>query len=126
MPCSYNSPNANATTILVNVPFNKADLGSHILWMCTLQWQDQYNLHEKGMTPLDMCTYISWGYWASIYPGEGQCTIQENFWQGQEKQQATWYQIYCQSPREILHQEALQPMQEAWGHAHDAQYKRFL
>ncbi len=38
----------------VNVPFSKADVASHILWMCPQQWQDQYNLQEKGMTPMDM------------------------------------------------------------------------
>ncbi len=32
----------------------KADLASHILQMCPHQWQDQYNLQEKGMTPIDM------------------------------------------------------------------------
>jgi hypothetical protein len=37
-----------------NVPFSEADLASHILWMCLHQWQDQYNLQEKGMTPMDM------------------------------------------------------------------------
>jgi hypothetical protein len=24
--------------------------------MCLHQWQDQYNLHKKGMTPVDMCS----------------------------------------------------------------------
>jgi hypothetical protein len=24
--------------------------------MCLYQWQDQYNLQEKGMTPMDMCS----------------------------------------------------------------------
>ncbi len=37
-----------------NVPFTKADLASHVLQMCPHQWQDQYNLQEKGMTPMDM------------------------------------------------------------------------
>jgi hypothetical protein len=58
MPCLYNSPSANATTILVNIPFTEAELGSHVLWMCPLQWQDQYNLHKKGMMPLDMCLLL--------------------------------------------------------------------
>ncbi len=39
-----------------NVPFTEADLASHILRMCPHQWQDQYNLQEKGMTPMDMCS----------------------------------------------------------------------
>jgi hypothetical protein len=37
-----------------NVPFSEADLVSHVLQMCLHQWQDQYNLQEKGMTPMDM------------------------------------------------------------------------
>ncbi len=40
--------------MLANVPFTKADLASHIFRMCPHQWQDQYNLQEKGMTPMDM------------------------------------------------------------------------
>jgi hypothetical protein len=40
--------------MLANVPFSKADLASHVLRMCPHQWQDQYNLQEKGMTPMDM------------------------------------------------------------------------
>jgi hypothetical protein len=39
---------------LANVPFSKADLASHVLQMCLHQWQNQYNLQEKGMTPVDM------------------------------------------------------------------------
>jgi hypothetical protein len=37
-----------------NVPFSEADLASHVLRMCPHQWQDQYNMQEKGMTPMDM------------------------------------------------------------------------
>jgi hypothetical protein len=37
-----------------NVPFSKADLASHDLRMCLHQWQDQYNLQEKGMTPMNL------------------------------------------------------------------------
>ncbi len=40
--------------IPMNVPFAKADLTSHILQICLLTWQDQFNLHEKGETPMDM------------------------------------------------------------------------
>jgi hypothetical protein len=38
----------------MNVPFAEADLLSHVLRMCPYAWQDQYNLHEKGGTPVDM------------------------------------------------------------------------
>jgi hypothetical protein len=54
LPCFYNSPSANATTIPVKAPFTKAELESHILRMCPLQWQDQYTLHKRGMTLFDM------------------------------------------------------------------------
>jgi hypothetical protein len=37
-----------------NVLFSEAKLASHVLRMCQHQWQDQYNLQEKGMTPMDM------------------------------------------------------------------------
>ncbi len=40
--------------MLANVPFSEADLASQVLRMCPHQWQDQYNLQEKGMTPMDM------------------------------------------------------------------------
>jgi hypothetical protein len=27
--------------------------------MCPIQWQDQYNLNEKGMTPMDLCLLLT-------------------------------------------------------------------
>jgi hypothetical protein len=54
MPCFYYSPHANASTKPENVPFTEAELGAHVLHMCPLQWQDQYNMKKKGMTPMDM------------------------------------------------------------------------
>ncbi len=54
MPCFYYSPNAYAGTKPENVPFTEAELGAHVLHMCPLPWQDQYNMNEKGMTPMDM------------------------------------------------------------------------
>ncbi len=54
MPCFYYSPHANASTKPENVLFTEAELGAHVLCMCPLQWQDQYNMNEKGMTPTDM------------------------------------------------------------------------
>jgi hypothetical protein len=54
LPCWYYSPSYNAGMMPVNVPFTEADLASHVLRMCPHQWQDQYNLQEKGMTPMDM------------------------------------------------------------------------
>jgi hypothetical protein len=54
MPCFYYSPNANASTKPENIPFTEAELGAHVLHMCPLPWQDQYNMNEKGMMPMDM------------------------------------------------------------------------
>jgi hypothetical protein len=56
LPCWYYSPSYVAGMTPANVPFTKADLASHVLRMCPHQWQDQYNLQEKGMTPIDMCS----------------------------------------------------------------------
>ncbi len=41
MPCFYYSSNANANTKPKNIPFREAELGSHVLLMCPIQWQDQ-------------------------------------------------------------------------------------
>jgi hypothetical protein len=54
MPCFYYSPHANASTKPKNIPFTEAELGAHVLCMCPLQWQDQYNMNKKGMMPMDM------------------------------------------------------------------------
>jgi hypothetical protein len=54
MSCFYYSPHANASTKPKNVPFTEAELGAHVLHMCPLPWQDQYNMNKKGMTPMDM------------------------------------------------------------------------
>jgi hypothetical protein len=54
MTCFYYSLNANASTKPNNVLFTEAELWSHVLCMCPIQWQDQYNMNKKGMTPMDM------------------------------------------------------------------------
>jgi hypothetical protein len=59
MPCFYYSPNANVSTKLENNPFTEAELGAHVLRMCPIQWQDQYNMNEKGMTPMDMPSLLT-------------------------------------------------------------------
>ncbi len=59
MPCFYYSPHANASTKPKNVPFTEAELGSHVLRMCSLQWQDQYNMNKKGMMLMDMCLLLT-------------------------------------------------------------------
>jgi hypothetical protein len=59
MLCFYYSPNANASTKPKNIPFMEAELGSHVLCMCPIQWQDQYNMNKKGMTPMDMHSLLT-------------------------------------------------------------------
>jgi hypothetical protein len=54
MPCFYYSPNANASTKPENIQFTEAELGAHVLRMCPIQWQNQYNMNEKGTTWMDM------------------------------------------------------------------------
>ncbi len=54
LPCWYYSPSYVTSMSPANMPFTEADLASHVLRMCPHQWQDQYNLQEKGMTPMDM------------------------------------------------------------------------
>jgi hypothetical protein len=54
LPCWYYSPSYFTGMTPANVLFTEADLASHVLRMCPHQWQDQYNLQEKGMTPMDM------------------------------------------------------------------------
>ncbi len=72
MPCFYYSPHANASTKPKNVPFMEAELGAHVLCMCPLMWQDQYNLNKKGMTPMDMRLLLT-----SLEAIEGICTYEK-------------------------------------------------
>jgi hypothetical protein len=37
----------------------EAELGAHVLHMCPIQWQDQYNMNKKGMMPMDMCLLLT-------------------------------------------------------------------
>ena len=57
MPCFYYSPNANGSTKTKNA---EAELGSHVLHMCPIQWQDQYNMNKKGMTPMGMRSLLTY------------------------------------------------------------------
>jgi hypothetical protein len=59
MPCFFYRSNANASTNPENILFTEAELGAHVLRMCPIQWQDQYNLNEKGMTLIDMCSLLT-------------------------------------------------------------------
>jgi hypothetical protein len=59
LPCWYHSPSYVASMSPARFPFTKADLVSHVLQMCPHQWQNQYNLQEKGMTPMDIRTLLA-------------------------------------------------------------------
>jgi hypothetical protein len=59
MLCFYYSPHENASTKPENIPFTEAEQGAHVLCMCPLMWQDQYNLNKKGMMPMDMCLLLT-------------------------------------------------------------------
>jgi hypothetical protein len=80
MPFFIYSPNANASTKPENVPFNQAELGAHVLHMCPIQWQDQYNLNEKGMTPMDMRSLL-----ISLEAIECVCTYKKGELESSEK-----------------------------------------
>jgi hypothetical protein len=80
MPCFYYSPNANAGTKPENIPFTKAELGAHVLRMCPLQWQDQYNMNEKGMTLMDMRLLLT-----SLEAIERVCTYKKGKLESSEK-----------------------------------------
>jgi hypothetical protein len=91
LPCWYYSPSNNPGMRPANVLFTKAKLGSHVLQMCLYAWQDQYNLHKKGRTPMDMHLRLtSLKAIEHLYTGKGQCAIwQENFHQEQDRSQVT-------------------------------------
>jgi hypothetical protein len=59
MPCFYYSLDTNASTTPKNIPFMEAELGAHGLHKCPLQWQDQYNMNKKSMTPMDMRSLLT-------------------------------------------------------------------
>jgi hypothetical protein len=52
--CHASTTAPNASTKPKNVLFTEAELGSHVLCMCPLQWQDQCKMNKKGMTLMDM------------------------------------------------------------------------
>jgi hypothetical protein len=80
MPCFFYSPNANASTKPENDPFTEAELGAHVLCMCPIQWQDQYNLNKKGMTPMDMRLLLT-----SLEAIECVCTYERDKSESSEK-----------------------------------------
>jgi hypothetical protein len=96
MPCFYYSPNANASTKPKNVLFTEAELGAHVLCMCPIQWQDQYNMNKKGMTLMDMRSLLT-----SLEAIERICTYKKGKLESSEKssykerEETPWYRGYC-------------------------------
>jgi hypothetical protein len=80
MLCFYYSPSTNASTKPENIPFTEAELGAHVLRMCPLQWQDQYNMNKKGMMPMDMCLLLT-----SLEAIERVCTYKKGKSESSEK-----------------------------------------
>ncbi len=126
MPCFYYSPNANASTKPENVPFTEAELGAHVLRMCPLAWQDQFNLNKKGMTPLDMRTLL-----ALLEAIERVCTQEKGkqeekaekvSFNGKKGKKGQVLILQPTFPRKSVSQK-MRPMQEAWGRTHDPQYR---
>jgi hypothetical protein len=105
MPCFFYSPNANTITKPENVPFTQAELGSHVLGMCPIQWQDQYNMNKKGMTLMDMRLLLT-----SLEAIECVCTYEKAKPESSEKashkdkkmEEMSWYQIYGQGSHEEI------------------------
>jgi hypothetical protein len=58
LPCWYYSPSVKPNAIPMNVLFAEADLSRYVLRMCPYAWLDQYNLHKKGGTPVDICLLL--------------------------------------------------------------------
>jgi hypothetical protein len=104
----------------MNVPVTKADLASHILQMCLLMWQDRFNLHKKGITPVNMCLLHM-----ALEAIECICTQEKPSAQSNKKASnkrkkgtkrpgtESRARVLTKVPCSL--QEALQPLQEAWG-----------
>jgi hypothetical protein len=100
MLCFYYNPNANASTKPENIPFTEAELGSHVLCMCPIQWQDQYNMNKKGMMPMDMrllLTLLEAIKRVCIYK---MGKPREVFQQGGKREETPWYQFHGQGSQE--------------------------
>jgi hypothetical protein len=105
MPYFYYSPHANASTKPKNIPFTEAELGSHVLHMCPLQWQDQYNMSKKGMMPMDMRLLLT-----LLEAIKRICTYKKGKLESSDKsskkdekrEEAPWYRFHSKGPQESL------------------------
>jgi hypothetical protein len=64
----------------------EAELGAHVLRMCPLPWQDQYNLNKKGMTPMDLRSLLT-----SLEAIERVCTHEKGKPDNHEKSEKSSY-----------------------------------
>jgi hypothetical protein len=124
MPCFYYSPKANASTKPKNVSLTEAELGAHVLGMCPLQWQDKYIMNKKGMMPMDMRSLLT-----LLEAIKRICTYKKGKSESSEKsshksekgKQRPGNKATVRAHESLL-QDALQPVQEAWGHIYHAQH----
>jgi hypothetical protein len=130
LTCWYYSPSVKANTIPMNMPFAEADLSSHNLRMCPYMWQDQYNLHEKGGTLVDMRSLLlSLKAIKRVCGREGsnKPNASPDKKPLHSKMKGTKRPGTDHSPRvpqKGTYRETLRPVQETWGRVHDAQYSQ--
>jgi hypothetical protein len=116
MPCFYYSPNANASTKPENIPFTEAELGSHVVRMCPIQWQDQYNMNEKGMMPMNMHLLLT-----LLEVIKCICTYEKGKSENSKKS-SNKGKKGKKRPGTNSTARALRPVQEAWGRVYHAQH----
>ena len=119
----FNSPKANSATKPV-MPLEDADLATHLLQMCPVKWQRQYDLmnNSTSVSTRDLLLVLE-----SI---ESNVELDEK---PPSKDKAKGADNKCKmvsietripkKGQEGLDREALFSLQETWGHAHYAQHK---
>jgi hypothetical protein len=128
MPCFYNSLSANISTMMENLPFMEAELGSHVLRICPLQWQDQYNLHEKACCHWTCVCSLSLLRLLREYVPRRTSMQNPARKLPPRARKATSNLVPNQQPEfpRKLAPRSIAPMQEAWGCRHYTQYTRLL
>ncbi len=121
LTCWYYSPSTKPSTIPMNVPFAKADLASHVIWMCPHLWQDQFNLHEKGMMPIDI--HLLLFYFKAI---EHVCAQERSNSQSNKNSSYKVQPIIQAWLLRKLSPRSITTSAKAWGHAHHAQNQGLL
>ncbi len=125
MPCFYYSPNANVSTKPENAPFTEAELGSHVLHMCPIQWQDQYNMNKKGMTPIDMrslLTLVEAIKHVCTYKKAKPESYEKASNKGKKGKKSPCSNSTARVPKKVHFEAFLQLVQEAWGCVYHAQH----